>query len=150
MESAFMGLQNGDSKTGRESLDRQADASLRRFHRRYLGRIAQWVGRAIANEVDLRSLRHDFRSSALWARDAFWPSHRNEGLAAFIVGSKFINHFQEVCAHRVTMTKKKEKQPKDMKNLELAVFSLHPKVLKHAHRHIARLNAATRKEKAGK
>ena len=48
------------------------------------------------------------------------------------------------------MTKKKEKQPKDMKNLELAAFSLHPKVLKHAHRHIQRLNAAASKKKAGK
>ena len=48
------------------------------------------------------------------------------------------------------MTKKKAKQPKDMRNLELAEFSLHPKVLKHAHRHIRRLNAAAPKKKAGK
>jgi hypothetical protein len=44
------------------------------------------------------------------------------------------------------MTKKSKKQPKDMTTEELARHVFHPKVLKAAKKHVAKLNAlSTRK-----
>ena len=44
----------------------------------------------------------------------------------------------------------KKKHPKDMTSDELAKHVFHPKVLKHAKKHIAELNAAKPKKGRGK
>lgn len=75
----------------------------------------------------------------------FGPAKILNGLSALLIIAVLFKQLAQIhlFSHRGTVTKKIKKQPKDMTSDELARHVFHPKVLKAAKKHIAKLNAAS-------
>src|SRR5271166_6149439 len=91
----------------------------------------------------------NFVRGTLWTLHAIGPAKLRQVSAAMFISAVMIHNRQKVnrttyLLHRITMPKKKSvprKHATEMTTEEIAQHVFHPKVLRHAKRHIARLNA---------
>jgi hypothetical protein len=98
----------------------------------------------------------DFVRGTLRALHAFGPAEFRQVGAAFVIGAVTIHNGKKInrathLLHKVTMPKKKsvpKKRAGEMTTEEIAQAVFHPKVLRHAKRHIQRLNAGPKKRKS--